>query len=100
MVSVSVYKGAFPLLDPTMLLLVALAVSVVVAGAKFATADLRDDSPLALEEPAEQVLEITWWLPVLWVLGASVALVVLYYTMKWLIYIVLAMFGLGGAGTM
>jgi len=97
MATISVYKGIFPLFDPSVLSLVALAMSLIVAGAWFATADLRLGSPLApLDET--QVLEIQWWLPFVWVLGASTALVVLYFTMQWLIWIVLLVFGFGGAG--
>jgi len=95
--TVEVYKGTFPLVDPSVLCLVALAVALVGLGAWFNTAAQRADSPLA-PESAEQILKIEWWLPIGWMIGASTALVVLYFTMKYLIYVVLAVFGLGGAG--
>lgn len=97
--SVVVHKAAFPLLNPTTMLLVGLAVSLIAAGAWFSTADLRLGSPIAPQHE-DQVLEITWWLPLGWVLGASIALVVLYFLMRWLIYVILFVFGMGGIVTM
>merc|ERR1719401_1039402 len=81
-------------MDFSLVLLAGLATSLVIAGAYFATADLRLGSPIAPR--AEEVVELGRWFPVVWCVAGSAALVVLYFLMKYLIYVLMFSFCMGG----
>lgn len=96
--SVEVYQPPFILFNVPQLILVCFATALTAVGAFFSTSDLRLGSPLALKDQ-RQVLDLPWWAPLLWVVGGSIALVVLYFTMQYLIYVVLFAFWAVGVST-
>merc|ERR1712025_933859 len=71
-------------------LIVLLATSLVIAGAFFATADLRSGSPLAPKR--EEVLEVSSEIAVGWCVMGSVMLVVLFFFMRYMIYFIIFAF--------
>jgi len=96
-VSLAVYAPA-GLYDPSQLLLVCLATGLIVAGAFFSTADLRLGSPIAPK--ADEVVEMDNRVPFMFCAAGSCALVTLYFLMRYLIYVIIFVFCLGGTSTL
>lgn len=90
--SVSVYEMNY--FDLSELLVILLATSLVVAGAYFATSDMRQGSPLAA--PREEVVELNYSEAVAFFALGSCMLVVLFFFMKYMIYFIILGFCLGG----
>lgn len=83
-------------LDFSLVVEVLIATSLLVGGALFGTADLRPGSPL-VPRRREEVLHIeAVHAPIYCFLGSGM-LVVLFFLMKYLIYVVMAAFCFGGA---
>jgi len=91
--SFSVYEPS--ILDISEALLICLATSLVVAGAFFATADLRQGSPLA-PRSNEEVVDVTTEFAFGFCLLGSAMLVVLFFFMKYLIFVIIFFFCVGG----
>mmetsp|Transcript_160433 Transcript_160433/g.293063 ORF Transcript_160433/g.293063 Transcript_160433/m.293063 type:complete len:517 (-) Transcript_160433:68-1618(-) len=72
-----------------------IATVLVVLGAYFSTSDMRAGSPLAPSQ--EEVLEIDCTIAIGWFVMGSVMLMVLFFFMKYMIYVIIACFCLGGA---
>jgi len=99
-VSLSVKRYTPPqetLFDPSLGVELVVATSLVVAGAFLATADLRPGSPWA-PKVWEEVLHIEGAHAFIYCLIGSGMLVVLFFFMKYLIYVIMAAFCFGGAG--
>lgn len=76
------------------LLLISFATFLVVAGAFFATADLRAGSPIA--PPREEVLEVGNDTALGFCVLGSCCLLVLFFFMHYMIYVIIGAFCLGG----
>eukprot|EP00929_Paragymnodinium_shiwhaense_P085088 TRINITY_DN4554_c0_g1_i1.p1 TRINITY_DN4554_c0_g1~~TRINITY_DN4554_c0_g1_i1.p1 ORF type:complete len:527 (+),score=101.08 TRINITY_DN4554_c0_g1_i1:140-1720(+) len=79
----------------TELLLIGMATALVIAGAFFATADLRRGSPLA-PQAHEEVLEVETESAFGFCIMGSIMLVVLFFLMKFMIYFIIFAFCAGG----
>jgi signal peptide peptidase-like protein 2B len=77
------------------LILISMATFLVVAGAFFATADMRVGSPLA-PQAHEEVLEVDNESAMGFCVFGSIMLVVLFFLMKYMIYCIIVAFCLGG----
>jgi len=86
-----------PMLDLSSFLVIALATSLVAAGAFYSTADLRANSPIAPDP--DEVLELDAWAGPAMCLMGSAALVTLYFLMRYLIYALIFGFSVAGAST-
>eukprot|EP00928_Gymnodinium_smaydae_P082452 TRINITY_DN65797_c0_g1_i1.p1 TRINITY_DN65797_c0_g1~~TRINITY_DN65797_c0_g1_i1.p1 ORF type:complete len:635 (-),score=113.07 TRINITY_DN65797_c0_g1_i1:71-1975(-) len=82
------------LLEPYVAIQISVATFLVIAGAYFATADLRPGSPLQREE---EVLELTEKIAVAYCFVGSFVLVALYFLMKYAVYVIVCSFCIGGA---
>lgn len=83
------------LVNPSEVIVIFLATALVVAGAYFSTADLRAGSPLAPRR--DEVVEVSKEFAIIWCLAGSLLLVVLFFLMRYLIYVIIAVFCIGGA---
>lgn len=92
-INFSVYHSS--IVNFSELALICLATSLVVAGAYFATADLRVGSPLA-PRSNEEVVDVTHELALSFCVLGSVMLVVLFFLMKYMIYFIIFAFCIGG----
>mmetsp|Transcript_54279 Transcript_54279/g.129362 ORF Transcript_54279/g.129362 Transcript_54279/m.129362 type:complete len:532 (+) Transcript_54279:95-1690(+) len=92
---VSVQPYALRLWNASEGIVILLATSLVAAGAFFSTADLRSGSPLAPRR--DEVVEMDSSMAIGLCSLGSVMLVVLFFFMKYLIYVILAAFCFGGA---
>lgn len=90
---------ASSLFDISEFLMIAMATSLIVLGAFFATADLRVNSPIA-PRSAEDVIEVDAWFPIIFCGLGSVMLVVLFFLMRYMIYLIIAGFCIGGGVTL
>jgi signal peptide peptidase-like protein 2B len=95
--SFSVYKNS--LLDPAEAILVCLATILVAAGAQFSTSDLKEQGSLsaAMAPPEEEVMEVDTWAAFGFFAVGSCFLMFLFFFMKYLIYVIIFAFCMGGA---
>lgn len=85
-------------LDTAEALLVCLATSLVIAGAAFATADLRVNPALAALAPRrDEVFELNNEIAFSFCAMGSMMLLILYFFMRYMIYFLIAAFCVGGA---
>lgn len=89
----AVYKS-LPMINLSEVVLVCLATSLVAAGAFFSTSDLRHGSPLAPRR--DEVVEVTNEIAFGFCFAGSIMLVVLYFSMKYMIYFIIFGFCMGG----
>jgi len=76
-------------------LMIILATSLIVAGAKFSTDDLRAGTPMAPKR--EEILEVNSEIAIGWCTMGSIMLVVLFFFMAYMIYVITFCFCVGGA---
>jgi signal peptide peptidase-like protein 2B len=76
-------------------IMIVMATSLVAAGAFFATADLRVGSPLA-PKSNEEVVDVTSELALSFCIMGSCMLLVLFFFMKYMIYVIIFSFCVGG----
>jgi len=84
------------------LLIILLGTSLVAAGAYFSTSDLstRGSFQQAVAAPQEEVHEVDDYLAIGFFFFGSIFLVVLYFFMRYLIYVIIFAFCLGGFNTL
>lgn len=96
-VYIALYKPS--IVDLSELGIIALATGLVVAGAFFSTADLRPSSPLRPTEDEPQ-LELTTWHGLGFCTMGSAMLVILFFIMKYLVYVIIFVFCVGGGSSL
>mmetsp|Transcript_75232 Transcript_75232/g.243544 ORF Transcript_75232/g.243544 Transcript_75232/m.243544 type:complete len:533 (+) Transcript_75232:3-1601(+) len=95
--SVTPYEPSTSLWDLSLALELLGATALVAAGAFFATADLRPGSTLAPN--ADEVLEIDSTMAMSFCIVGSVALMTLFFFMRYAIYVIMFSFCAGGASS-
>jgi len=94
-VVVSVEAYVMPLWNWSEVVIVFLATALVVAGAHFATADLRSGSPIAPKR--EEVMEVSSEMAFGFCAMGSIMLMVLFFFMAYMIYVIILCFCIGSA---
>ncbi|CAK0894476.1 unnamed protein product [Prorocentrum cordatum] len=87
-----------PMVDLAEVVLLFFATFLVAAGAFFATADLRLGSPIAPRK--DEVVEVNSEMALSFCVMGSCMLVVLYFFMRYLIYVIITAFCFGGVGSL
>mmetsp|Transcript_5408 Transcript_5408/g.15475 ORF Transcript_5408/g.15475 Transcript_5408/m.15475 type:complete len:501 (-) Transcript_5408:91-1593(-) len=90
--SLETYEVSY--LDISELILISLATCTAALGAWFGTSDLRHGSVLAPRR--HEVVELDSGMAAGFCVGGSVTLVILFFLMKYLVYVVIASFVIGG----
>uniref|UniRef100_A0A7S4R2V7 PA domain-containing protein n=1 Tax=Alexandrium monilatum TaxID=311494 RepID=A0A7S4R2V7_9DINO len=100
LMSFEIYKPSA--LNPSELLMILLGTALVAAGAYFSTSDLstRGTFQQAVAAPQEEVTEVDYELAIGFFVFGSCFLVILYFFMKYLIYLIIFSFCLGGFNTL
>lgn len=89
------FEYYIPGFDLSEALVPVVATVLVVLGAYFSTSDMREGSPIAPAQ--EEVLEIDQKIAIGWCIGGSVVLMVLFFFMKYVVYVIFVAFCVGGA---